>query len=144
MPVSRLLALMMFFVLFAGLALSQSQENNSADLLVFEGAASMNPAIGSADLKASPESPTTANQLSAKDHNLLADAREGWGNSNDSARGLPLGAEADRTCYFIRDYVVIRDSPHSDATHRDGSFNCVPGSRFRVYTTRAQRVKVEK
>lgn len=144
MPVSRLLALVISLALCAGFALGQSQQNNSSDLVVFQGAASMSPAVGSVDLKADSESPPTSNQLIAKDHNLLVDARDEWGNSNDSARGTPLGPEADKTCYFIRDYVVIREDAHSDATHRDGSFTCVPGSRFRVYTTAQQKVKVER
>jgi hypothetical protein len=143
MPVSRLLALVVFFALCAGLALGQSQPNSS-DLVVFQGVASMNPAIGSADLRANPESQTASNPPSAENGSLLAEAHDEWGDSHEARRGLPLGAEADRTCYFIRDYVVIRDSPHSDVTHRDGSFNCVPGSRFRVYTTGAQKVKIEK
>lgn len=143
MPVIRLLVLAMFFSLCPAAALGQSEQNSSSDLVVFEGAASMSPLIA-ADLNADSESRTTSNQLSVKDHSLLADASDEWGNSNDPSHGMLLGPDVDKTCYFIRDYVVIRDSPHSDVTHRDGSFTCVPGSRFRVYTTAEKKVKAEK
>jgi hypothetical protein len=39
------------------------------------------------------------------------------------------------TCYTIRSFVVVRDDPRSDSTHRDGSTTCVPASRFKVYTS---------
>ena len=44
MQVSRLLALVMFFALCAGWALGQSQQNDPSNLVVFQGAASMNSA----------------------------------------------------------------------------------------------------
>jgi hypothetical protein len=42
--------------------------------------------------------------------------------------------QSDTTCFFIRSYLMVRDDPHSDSTHRDGSTTCVPSARFRVYT----------
>jgi hypothetical protein len=141
MPVSRLLALVMLIVLCAGFALAQAQKNNSSNLLVFQRAASMNRPNSSIDqLQVDPESQLVSNQPSTGDSSLLAKAADEWRGSRHSVSSygtpsFPLGSESDKTCYFIRDYVVIRDSPHSDSTHRDGSFTCVPGSRFRVYTT---------
>ncbi len=144
MPASRLLALVMSIALCTGFALGQSQQNNSSDLVVFQGAASLSSSIDLTQSKVNLESKIAEGQSKMEYNGLLADARDQWGNSHDLSQGLPLGPDADRTCYFIRDYVVIRESAHSDATHRDGSFTCVPGSRFRVYTTAAQGVKVER
>ena len=45
--------------------------------------------------------------------------------------GYPL----DTTCYLIRSYLMVRDSPHSDTTHRDGYSTCVPAARVRMYST---------
>ena len=45
----------------------------------------------------------------------------------------------DATCYAIRSYLVVRDSPHSDVTHRDGSTTCVPAARVRMYSTTDQK-----
>lgn len=144
MPVTRLFALVMLFTSCAGLAMAQSQQNDSSNLVIFQGAASMNIAADGADLKANLESQIAAGQSKTDYESLLGAARDRSGNSHDASQGFALGPESDRTCYFIRDYVVIRDSPHSDSTHRDGSFTCVPGSRFRVYTTAGQALKIEK
>jgi hypothetical protein len=151
MPITRLLALVMFLALCAALALGQSQQNDSSNLVVFQGAASMNSPNGGTDQRQSgPESQVASSQPSAGDSSLLAKAGDDWRGSQHSVSNyagpnyagpnygtpsFPLDPESDKTCYFIRDYVVIRDSPHSDSVHRDGSFTCVPGSRFRVYTT---------
>jgi hypothetical protein len=144
MPVTRLSALVMLFASCAGLAWAQSQRNDASNLVVFQGTASMNTGTDGSDLKANLESQVVAPQSKAEHNSLLAEARDQWGNSHDASQGFALGPESDRTCYFIRDYVVIRDSPHSDSTHRDGSFTCVPGSRFRVYTTAGHALKAEK
>ena len=144
MPVTRLLALVILFTLCAGLALAQSLQNDASNLVVFHGAASMSSATDGDDLTANLESQIAAGHSKTEYDSLLAEIRDEWGNSRNASQGLSLGPEADRTCYFIRDYVVIRDSPHSDSTYRDGSFICVPGSRFRVYTTAGQALKVEK
>ncbi len=45
---------------------------------------------------------------------------------------------SDATCFSIRSYLVVRDSPDSDTTHRDGSTTCVPTARFRMYSTVVQ------
>jgi hypothetical protein len=141
MPLSRLLALVMFFALCAGLTLAQSQQNDSSNLVVFRGAASMKSSNASADQpQVGPGSQIARSQPNTGGSGLLAKAGDDWRGSHPDGPtygtpSFPLGPESDKTCYFIRDYVVIRDSPHSDSTHRDGSFTCVPGSRFRVYTT---------
>jgi hypothetical protein len=48
-------------------------------------------------------------------------------------------APFDATCYAIRSYLVVRESPHSDVTHRDGSTTCVPAARVRMYSTTDQK-----
>jgi hypothetical protein len=62
-----------------------------------------------------------------------------WGGKKQSESDVirfPTGLEfpADATCYAIRSYLVVRDSPDSDSTHRDGSTTCVPAAHFRVHT----------
>lgn len=144
MPVTRLLALVMLLTSFAGLALAQSPQNNSSDLVVFQGMASLNLPIDPSHSRADLEPQIASGHSKTEYNSLLANARDEGEDSHRVSQGLSLGPEAERTCYLIRDYVVIRDSPHSDVTHRDGSFTCVPGSRFRVYTTTGQKVKVEQ
>jgi len=46
----------------------------------------------------------------------------------------PDGNSSDVTCYAIRSYLVVRDSPYSDTTHRDGSTTCVPSARIHMYS----------
>jgi hypothetical protein len=135
MPVARLLALVMLFALSAGLASAQSQNKDASNLVVFQGRASMKVAENSAfdALQAGPSSAASAQQA-AGDGTLLASAADEYRHFRNDP-GASLGPDADRTCYYIRDYVVLRDSPHSDSVHRDGSSICVPGSRFRVYRT---------
>ncbi|MGA7294665.1 MAG: hypothetical protein WBW53_16325 [Terriglobales bacterium] len=48
---------------------------------------------------------------------------------------LPLRqplAKSDETCYFIRSYRVVRDSPNSDLTRRAGYSDCQSAARFQV------------
>ena len=136
MSVTRLLALVTFFALCAGLAVAQSQQSDSSNLVVFQGAASIDSSHTIGDqLQVGSESQAGSTRPSTEDRSLLVRAGEGWQSPGRTTLSFPLSPESDRTCYFIRDYVVIRDSPHSDSVHRDGSFTCVPGSRFRVYTT---------
>jgi hypothetical protein len=61
---------------------------------------------------------------------------DGKKRSDSEVLRFPTGLEfpADATCYAIRSYLVVRDSPDSDTTHRDGSTTCVPAARFRVHT----------
>jgi hypothetical protein len=48
---------------------------------------------------------------------------------------IPMPSAAKEiACFSIRSYVVVRDSPNSDATHSDGYTTCVPSARFRVYS----------
>jgi hypothetical protein len=144
MPVARLLALVMLFALNAGLALAQSQNNDASKLVVFQGAASMNAAESSVvdTLQAGRDSAVTAKQA-AGDRTLLASASDEYRHFQ-TEQGASLGPDTDRTCLYIRDYVVVRDSPHSDSVHRDGYTTCVPAARFRLYTTAEPVVKIEK
>jgi hypothetical protein len=45
----------------------------------------------------------------------------------------------DATCFSIVSYLVVPDYPHSDSTHFKGSTTCVPGDRFKIYTTDLKR-----
>jgi hypothetical protein len=136
MRVFRLPALVMFFTLCAGLALAQSQQNDAANLVIFQGAASLNWSNASVDqASTNSRSLIPSGQPSTENSGLAAKAVDERRVSRNDPPSFSLGSDSDKTCYFIRDYLVIRDSPHSDSTHRDGSFTCVPGSRFRVYTT---------
>jgi hypothetical protein len=135
MPVTRLFARVAFFALSVGLALGQSSENNSLSHALPPNEALMRTSISVADSKDNLASRISPGPSKTQPNDGLVEARDPSGNSADVSQGMALGPESERTCYFIRDYVVIRDHPHSDSTHRDGSFTCVPGSRFRVYTT---------
>jgi hypothetical protein len=41
----------------------------------------------------------------------------------------------DIGCYSIRSYRVMRDNPHSDATHLVSYSTCVPATRLQLYRT---------
>ncbi|MFY9744156.1 MAG: hypothetical protein WA252_14315 [Candidatus Sulfotelmatobacter sp.] len=147
MPVPRLLALVVLATLCAGTALAQSQQNSVSNLIVFQGAASMD-AVDVAEKsmigtpQASPGAIATEKQT-PPDSALRANAADQLSRSYDE-RGISLGPDADKTCYFIRGYVVVRDGPHSDSVHRDGSFTCVPSARFHLYTTVQPVLKIIK
>lgn len=137
MPVPRPLALMMLFALCAGLAAAQSQESHASDLVVFRGSAAMNfsDSVPLDQLHVTQNLPSGFH-LQSSETSIPARATDSSPFfSSRSTSGMSLGPESDETCYYIRGYVVIRDSPHSDSVHRDGSSTCVPAARFRVYTT---------
>ncbi len=56
--------------------------------------------------------------------------------------GLPLSVRQrarsfnpdDNVCLMLRTYIMVRESPDSDVTHRDGHFVCQPAWRFQVRT----------
>jgi hypothetical protein len=88
---------------------------------------------GSADesevSKAPADDPVKAQSASRKQLIKLLDAQR------NAPRFIPgSDIRSDTTCFFIRSYLMVRDDPHSDSTHRDGSTTCVPSARFRVYT----------
>jgi hypothetical protein len=116
MPLSRLPGILMLLTFFTGQLFAQSQQSNTAGVTVSEHIASID-ATGSAGVY------PPATDLPPKD---LPQSRvhEPW---------LPLSS--DMMCYSIRSYLVVRDNPRSDTTHRDGSSTCVPAERFRVYST---------
>jgi hypothetical protein len=132
MPVTRLLALSALLIACAGFAFAQAPE--SADLVVFRGIASMSVSdVPSVDQPAA----TSDSQNSIVATNQSADSLAQI--SNDRWRSHSISTfnrvDSDRTCLLIRSYLVVRDSPHSDSTHRDGYTTCVPAARFRMYTT---------
>jgi len=74
--------------------------------------------------------PIKANSQSRKQLLRFLDAqRNGFG----FVPGSDL--HSDAACFAIRSFLVVRDDPHSDTTHRDGSTTCVPAARFKVYST---------
>jgi hypothetical protein len=82
---------------------------------------------GSEASKAPADDPIKAQSASRKQLIQLLDAQR--------PRFIPRSdLQSDTTCFFIRSYLMVRDDPHSDSTHRDGSTTCVPSARFRVYT----------
>jgi hypothetical protein len=133
MPVTRPLALSVLVIACAGFAFAQSQE--SADLVVFQGAASMNfldapsvdQSVAAADTQADDSSQKEQHQVPLP--LILSD------HPNSRSIDVLTRADSDRTCLLIRSYRVVRDSPHSDSTHRDGYTTCVQAARFRMYTT---------
>ncbi len=86
------------------------------------------------DVRSAPNGdPIKAQSRSRKELIRLLDAEQ---NRPQIVRGLPL--QSDATCYLIRSYLVVRDDPKSDSTHRDGSATCVPAARFRMYSATDQ------
>lgn len=144
MPVIRLLALVLLCGLWTAPALAQTPQNDASNLVIFQGAASMNvvQSLTAASPQANSATSAPAKQA-VRDKVLLASAGDQDRHFHNEP-GFSLGPDSERTCYYIRDYVVIRDSPHSDSVHRDGSSTCVPGARFRVYTTAEPLLKIEK
>jgi hypothetical protein len=126
MSCKRLLLVAMMVLLCAGLALAQTPQNDNPD-----------------QFRLSPY-PQTAFSLQDNSENnptvlVHIDPHVYWGGKKQSDSGVlrfPNGMElpAEATCYAIRSYLVVRDSPDSDTTHRDGSTTCVPAARFRVHT----------
>jgi hypothetical protein len=132
MPVTRLLALSVLVIAFAGFAFAQSQEN--ADLVVFQGIASMStPDVPSADQPASTSD--TQNGITASNRGDDSLAQISSDRRYSRSIDVLTNGDSDRTCLFIRAYRIIRDSQDSDLTHRDGYTTCVPAARFRMYTT---------
>jgi len=142
MRLTRLLLVMMLVSFCAGQAFAQSQANNGSSLVASQDDRSNNLSDGAGadqfilnllpqfdfDGQSSPkEDPAKEQGESGTDlMKLLA------GQNLSHVRSLQF--QSDATCYSIRSYLVVRDSPHSDTTHRDGYTTCVPAARFRVYS----------
>ena len=112
----------------AGLALAQAPQNKNSEADQFR-------------LSLYPQTELSLRNNSVNDPTILVhvDPHVYWGGKKQSDSGVlrfPTGLEfpADATCYAIRSYLVVRDSPDSDSTHRDGSTTCVPAAHFRVHT----------
>lgn len=144
MPATRLLALVLLCGLCLAPALAQTEQNDASDLVIFQGAASMDISRNSTSASPQANSATSAGAKQAEGEKVLLASAGDQDRRFRNEPGFSLGPDSDRTCYYIRDYVVIRDSPHSDSVHRDGSSTCVPGARFHVYTTAQPLVKIEK
>lgn len=129
MPCKRLLLVAIMVLLCAGLAFAQAPRDN-------------NPKADEFRLSPYPQAEFSLQNNSENNPTVRVhvDPHVYWGGgkkqSDSSALRFPTGLEspADATCYAIRSYLVVRDSPDSDSTHRDGSTTCVPAARFRVHT----------
>jgi hypothetical protein len=128
MSCKRLLLVAMMVLLCAGLALAQAPQNN-------------NPEADQSRISPYPQAEFNLQNSHENDPTVRVhiDPHVYWGGkkqSDSEVLRFPTGLEspADATCYAIRSYLVVRDSPHSDSTHRDGSTTCVPAARFRVHT----------
>lgn len=141
MPLTRLSTLLILSALCAGVALAQSRKN-VPDIIVFEGAASVDASSAPAaeELQRPGMAPASDRLASLRHETSSIDSvvpvrHERNFSSDAHSLDSILDAGADRTCLYIRDYRVVRDSPHSDSTHRDGYMTCVPAARFQVYTS---------
>jgi len=128
MSCKRLLLVAMMVLLCAGLSFAQAPQNKNSETDQFR-------------LSPYPQIEFSLQNNSENDSTVLVhvDPHVYWGGKKQSDSGVlrfPTGLEspADATCYAIRSYLVVRDSPDSDSTHRDGSTTCVPAARFRVHT----------
>ncbi len=148
MPLARLLAVVMLVAWCAGQLCAQSQGNDNSGVAPSQVTAS----------NLSSSNPVT--DLFQLDPNLQVWFGAQSSVETDTVRGnhvdqyaQPQSQDSPRirdranrftteitppfnvTCYLIRSYLVVRDSPHSDVTHRDGSTTCVPAARVRMYST---------
>lgn len=128
MPCKRLLLVAMMVLLCAGLSFAQAPQNKNSEADQFR-------------LSPYPQAAFSLQDNSENNPTVLVhvDPHVYWGGKKQSDSGVlrfPAGLESstDATCYAIRSYLVVRDSPDSDSTHRDGSTTCVPAARFRVHT----------
>ena len=144
MPRTRLVVVMMLVSFCAGQALAQSQRNNTSSAVapqdkpsasLSDSAAADQFQVGSYpqidfDGQNGPkDDPIKERSGSRKDLMKLLDTEQ---NRPHVVRGMEL--HSDVTCYSIRSYLVVRDDPHSDTTHRDGYSTCVPAARVRMYS----------
>ena len=128
MSCKRLLLVAMLVLLCAGLVLAQAPQNN-------------NPEADQFRLSPYPQTEFSLQNNPESDSTVLVhiDPHVYWGGKKRSDSDVlrfptELESPVDTTCYAIRSYLVVRDSPDSDSTHRDGSTTCVPAARFRVHT----------
>jgi hypothetical protein len=133
MPCKHLLLVAMMILLCAGLPFAQAPQNNKPEADPY---------------RISPYPQAEFSLQNNSDNGATVpvhiDPHVYWGGkkrSDSEVLRFPAGLEfpADATCYAIRSYLVVRDSPDSDSTHRDGSTTCVPAARFRVHTAMDQQ-----
>jgi hypothetical protein len=138
MPVTRLVVLVVLSAVpCAGPALAQAQPDETSTLIEFQSAASMNASVdsGADQFQLSPDPRIAPKQYGAADNPLDRIRVDEYRPTHPYSFDLLPDAESDKTCYYIRNYLVTRDSPHSDSTHRDGYLTCVSAARFRLYVT---------
>jgi hypothetical protein len=138
MSLTRLLILLILPALCAGASFAQSQPNRASDLVAFQGAASINApdALESDQTLQSPKPPVEPDrQVTSADSSVAQASAKHERSSQSRSLDSVLEKGVDRTCLSIRDYRVVRDSPNSDSTHRDGYTTCVPAARFRISIT---------
>jgi hypothetical protein len=148
MPLAHLLAVVMVVSLCVRPLLAQSQRNDNSGEVPSQAIApnlsSSNPATDLFRLDPSLRV-WFGSQSSAEADTVPGNHADDYAQSQSQdlprirERGNRFTTEMqppfDATCYAIRSYIVVRDSPHSDTTHRDGSTTCVPAARIRMYST---------
>ncbi len=145
MPLSRLLALAMLLTLSTANLTAQSRASDlsapaaspadqSSDLFSVLGADQSHFTLYPQLDFTLQNSPTDAEPAGAP---VLFTDESGRRHFRSDVRDLSAESQ-DATCYAIRSYVVVRDSPHSDATHAGSYSTCVAASRVRMYTTAAR------
>jgi len=147
MPLARLFAVVMLVSLCAGQLLAQSQRSDNSGVAPQAAASNVSSSNAAADLfQFDPNlqawfAGQSGLEMNAVDGNRADDYAHPSAKDVSRIRiGLnkfttEMQPPFDATCYAIRSYLVVRDSPHSDVTHRDGSTTCVPAARVRMYST---------
>ncbi len=148
---ARLLAVVMLVAWCAGQLCAQSQGNDNSGVAASQATASnvssSNPVADLFQLDPSLQAWFTT-QGSLETNAVGGNHPDDYAHpSAKDVTRIPVGPNKfttewhspfDATCYLIRSYLVVRDSPHSDVTHRDGSTTCVPAARVRMYSTTGQ------
>jgi hypothetical protein len=145
MRLSHLLAVVMLLSFCAGQLSAQSQSNASRPV-----ASRATPAANTSDTTAPgqfrlspyPQLDFIAQDSRGNESGIHVDADQSADRTGEALSQLQLQvsrqkwfSQSDFECYAIRSYLVVRESPHSDVTHRDGYTTCVPANRVRMYTT---------
>ena len=131
MCVPRLLLLSLFISLCVAEAAAQSSPNNNSNSSQAASALPRNPQASSGLFRFHP--------LLANGQSLSENEGAISGNDSDVTRMLDSRAQHlltlqqdEKTCYTIRAYRVIRESPDSDSTRPAGYSTCQPTTRFQL------------
>jgi len=131
MYVPRLLLLSLFISLCVVAAAAQSSPNNNSNSSQAASALPRNPQASTGLFRFHPR---LANGQSLSENEGAI-----GGNDSDVTRMLDSRAQHlltlqqdEKTCYTIRAYRVVRESPDSDSTRPAGYSTCQPTTRFQL------------